>query len=107
MEIIVYVLVCWFMVSFASKFIDNYREIEQERETKGIKFVFLQIDVERINDLWYGWFISDDQEAFVAQGITYDDAVKNCKETLERRNPEYKIVFRFEKKYDEQPALQD
>ena len=100
------ILVLWFVISFMIKFVRNYSELSEEYDTKsGTKYVFLQIDVECLNGLWYGWYISDDQEAFVAQGATYDEAVLNCKNTLERKNPEFKIVLRFEKKQNEQPAL--
>ena len=102
------ILVLWFVISFMIKFVRNYSELSEEYDTKsGTKYVFLQIDVECLNGLWYGWYISDDQEAFVAQGATYDEAVLNCKNTLERKNPEFKIVLRFEKKQNEQPALQN
>lgn len=104
---IIGILIVWFLVSFIIKFFRNYVEISNERyDESSIKMVFLQIDVEQVNGLWYGWFISDDQEAFVAQGATYEEAVKNCKSTLERKNPEFKIVFRFEKRQHEQSALQ-
>ena len=103
---IVGILIVWFLVSFVIKFVQNYSEISAERDGEGTKYVFLQIDVEQLNGLWYGWYVSDSQEAFVAQGATYEEAVLNCKNTLERKNPEFKIVFRFEKKKDEQPALQ-
>lgn len=107
-ETIVWFLIGWFAMSFISKFIQNYKDISDEiDEETATKVVFLQIDVELLNGLWYGWYISDDQEAFVAQGATYDEAVLNCKSTLERKNPEFKIVFRFEKKRNEQPALQN
>jgi hypothetical protein len=99
-------IVLWFVVSFCIKFVQNYSDIVEERSEEPTKTVFLQIDVEHFKGLWYGWYISDDQEAFVAQGATYEEAVLNCKTTLERKNPEFKIVFRFEKKQHEQPALQ-
>ena len=102
------ILVLWFVISFVIKFLRNYSELSEEHEdAKTIKVVFLQIDVECLNGLWYGWYMSDEQEAFVAQGATYDEAVLNCKNTLERKNPEFKIVFRFEKNRNEQPALQN
>jgi hypothetical protein len=103
---IIAILVLWFVISFVIKFVQNYSDIAAEREEEATKFVFLQIDVEHHKGLWYGWYISDTQEAFVAQGATYEEAVNNCKKTLERKNPEFKIVFRFERKYNEQPALQ-
>lgn len=106
-DVIIIGLVVWFCASFVIKFIENYSELSAEAEdTKTVKMVFLQIDVEHHNGLWYGWYVSDTQEAFVAQGATYDEAAKNCKVALERKNPEYKLVLRFEKKYDKQPALQ-
>lgn len=105
-ETIVWFLIGWFTMSFLLKFIQNYQDISDEIDSEDtIKVVFLQIDVEHLNGLWYGWYVSDEQEAFVAQGTTYDEAVLNCKNTLERKNPEFKIVFRFEKKRNEQPAL--
>lgn len=104
---VIAILILWFVISFVIKFIQSYGEIATERSEKtATKLVFLQIDVEQFKGLWYGWYISDDQEAFVAQGTTYEEAVLNCKTTLERKNPEFKIVFRFEKKQNEQPALQ-
>jgi hypothetical protein len=101
---IVGILLVWFLVSFVIKFVQSYSDISEERDVT--KYVFLQIDVEQLNGLWYGWYVSDSQEAFVAQGATYEEAVLNCKNTLERKNPEFKIVFRFEKRKDEQPTLQ-
>ena len=96
---IVAILLLWFVISFIIKFVRNYSEISEEHEAENTtKYVFLQIDVEQLNGLWYGWYVSDTQEAFVAQGATYDEAVLNCKNTLERKNPEFKIVMRFEKK---------
>lgn len=108
MDILVYALLIWLAMSFLTNFVHHYKEVEEEEyeDDKPGKMVFLQIDVEHHNGLWYGWYVSDSQEAFVAQGTTYDEAVLNCKKTLERKNPEFKIVFRFEKKQDEQPALQ-
>jgi hypothetical protein len=104
-EDIILLLIVWFAVSFVIKFFENYSELSEERNPT-VKYVFLQIDVEHHNGLWYGWYVSDTQESFVAQGVTYDEAVLNCKNALERKNPEFKIVFRFEKKQYEQPALQ-
>jgi hypothetical protein len=101
---IVGILIVWFLVSFIIKFVQNYSDISEERNVT--KYVFLQIDVEHLNGLWYGWYVSDTQESFVAQGTTYDEAVLNCKNALERKNPEFKIVFRFEKRQNEQSALQ-
>lgn len=107
MDLLVVILLAWLILSFMNNFVHHYKEVADEYEEKKTgKMVFLQIDVEQHNGLWYGWFISDTQEAFVAQGTTYDEAVLNCKKTLERKNPEFKIVFRFEKKQNEQPALQ-
>lgn len=100
-------LILWFVVSFLIKFVENYNELSAEADGPPLKVVFIQIDVECHNNLWYGWYISDDQEAFIAQGTTYDEAVMNCKNTLEKKNPEFKIVLRIEKKQNEHTAVQN
>ena len=100
-------LVAWFVKSFLIKFVKNYNELSAEAEGILTKVVFIQIDVECHNNLWYGWYVSDTQEAFVAQGTTYDEAVQNCKTTLEKKNPEFKIVLRIEKKQNDHTVIQN
>ncbi len=106
-EDIIIAVMLWFVISFLINFANNYKEIAEERqESTEIKYVFLQIEVERIKDMWYGWVLNDGEYSFVAQGNTYAEAVANCKDRIEEKNPDYKIVFKFKMKYDEQPALQ-
>lgn len=109
MELVVYVLVAWVMASFVVSFGRHYKDVAHEREEQNsIKLLLLQIVVEQYNGLWYGWHIDDeDSESFVAQGSSYEEAILNCKKRVEEKNPEYKIIFKFMVKRDEQPALQN
>lgn len=109
MDLIVTVLLAWLILSFLSKFAYHYKEVEDELREEGvIKLVMLQIQVEQHKGLWYGWHIDDeDRETFVAQGESYSEAVTNCKRQVESKNPDYKILFKFTVKPDEQPALQN
>lgn len=109
MDLLVTVLLAWLILSFLNNFVNNYKEIAEERaERDTIKLVLLQIQVEQHKGLWYGWHIDDeDRETFVAQGNSYSEAVANCKKHIETKNPDYRVLFKFTVKRDEQPALQN
>jgi hypothetical protein len=103
-------LVVWFLVSFLVKFVNSYQEISDEREAEqASEYVCMQIDVERVKELWYGWFIDPEtkKEVFVAQGESCRDAISNCVERIRQQNPNFTILFKFRVKYDEQPSIQN
>jgi len=109
MDFVVSALVCWFLVSFAIKFIESYGEIEKEYEENSTpKYVSMQISVERIKEMWYGWFIDPEteNEVFVAQGETCNLAISNCVDRIRQKNPEYTVLFKFRVKYDDQSSIQ-
>lgn len=61
--------------------------------------VDITIHMEQIKGWWYGWFCNEDgTETFVSQGTTYDDALNNCKQRVQERNPQLKVRYNFEMK---------
>ena len=80
-----------------------YGEISKERdEENGIKeLISFHVIVEQINGLWYGWrYDEDDREYFVAQGETYEEAMKNCHLRLKQQNPSLEVVSTYGVKTD-------
>jgi hypothetical protein len=80
-----------------------YGEISDERRAeKGDKeLIAFHVTVEDINGLWYGWRYDDDErEHFVAQGETYEEAMKNCHLRLQQQNPSLVVVSTYGVKKD-------
>jgi hypothetical protein len=61
--------------------------------------VVMTVHMEQIGEWWYGWFQNEDgTETFVSQGRSYDDALNNCKQRVQERNPGLRVKYIFEMK---------
>lgn len=98
-ETIIYILIFWIVIravanAFASAYTsDKEEDIEIHLERK--KVVIVSLKMENINEWWYGFYTPKGStgEVFVAQGTTYEEAVKNCKERLSNDKYEFKLEF--------------
>lgn len=110
MDFLVSFLVCWGLLNVYYYMRENGPPsmVDEQSVTTQPKFVLLQLEVECIKGMWYGWVLNEEEgPVFAGQGESYEEAVSNCRERIQEKNPEYKIVFKFVMKYDEQPALQN
>lgn len=103
MDILILGLIVWFVGSFITRFFMFYKEIEQERDIEsGIKEQrTIHVTVEEHKGLWYGWRLDENErEHFVAQGETYEEAMKNCHVRLQQQNPNLFVVSTYGVKKD-------
>ena len=101
----------WIVRSFISSSIEEQplllctRKSIRSSTRKSIK---IQIDVEQIGNLWYGWFKDvEDCQTFIAQGNSCNDAISKCTVNIQSHNPGYIILFKYKVKYDNATAVQN
>jgi hypothetical protein len=107
LETIVFAVIGWLLGGWIVRSFIGSSSEEQPRFSKR-KLITLQIDVEQIGNLWYGWFKDvDDCQTFIAQGDSCNDAISKCTEKIQSRNPGYIILFKYKVKYDNATAVQN
>ena len=107
LETIVFAIIGWLLGGWIVRsFISS--SIEEQPLFSRRKFVKIQIDVEQIGNLWYGWFKDvEDCQTFIAQGNSCNDAISKCTVNIQSNNPGYIILFKYKVKHDNAIAVQN
>lgn len=103
MDILILGLIIWFVGSFITRFFVFYGQISEERaaDSEEKELFNVHVIVEQHKGLWYGWrFDEHEREHFVAQGETYEEAMKNCHIRLQQQNPNMFVVSTYGVKKD-------
>ena len=104
LETIIYIVIFWIVARTLIElvgFVHSIDPVEKEQDIKDHlrqrNINVITVRMEEIKGWWYGFYHTKGKgEIFIAQGTTFDEAVKNCHDRLQ--DDKFTLKLEFEKK---------
>lgn len=98
-EYIIYAIVAFIVIHFIVNVVDAVQQDNEEGDQPPLRqMANVRVRMEEHNNCWYGYYHQKNGgEIFVAQGNTFEEAVKNCTERLNSKDAPYQFKLHFDK----------